>query len=181
MATTTININADFNKGLYTQTATSPTVTGTAEQSLLDGGVGSLSIPANGFAIGDSFRARMTGHISCANNQTLRIKIKADSVILADTGLMTLGQTSAKHFCLDIEFVIRAIGGAGTASIATGGAFIFNRSGAGGAIEGTNFSTENNTTFNTTISNTLEVTAQWGGSSASNQIYSEIFTLVKIY
>lgn len=181
MATTTININADFNKGLYTQTATSSTVTGTAEQSLLDGGVGSLSIPANGFAVGDSFRARMTGHISCANNQTLQIKIKAGSVILADTGLMTLGQTSAKHFCLDIEFVIRAIGAAAVASIATGGVFMFNRSGGGGALEGTNFSTENNTTFNTTIINTLQITAQWGSSNATNQIYSEIFTLSKVY
>ncbi len=181
MATTTININADFNKGLWTQTDTSLTVTGTAEQSILDGGVGSLSIPADGFSVGDSFRARMTGHISCANNETLHIRIKTDSAILADTGVMTLSATSAKHFCLDIEFVIRAIGAAGVASIATGGAFMFNRSGAGGAIEGTNFSTENNTTFDTTISNTLEITAQWGGSSASNQIYSEIFTLSKVY
>lgn len=181
MATTTININADYNKGLYTQTATSATVTGTAEQSLLDGGVGSLSIPANGFAVGDSFRARMTGHISCANNQTLHIRIKAGSVLLADTGVMTLGQTSAKHFSLDIEFVIRAIGGTGVASIASGGAFMFNRAGAGGALEGTNFSTENNTTFDTTVQNTLTITAEWGSANASNQIYSEILTLSKVY
>lgn len=181
MATTTININADFNKGLWTQTDTSPTVTGTSEQSLLDGGIGSLSIPADGFSVGDSFRARMTGHISCANNETLQIKIKAGSVILADTGLMTLGQTSAKHFCLDIEFVIRGIGATGVASIATGGVFMFNRSGGGGALEGTNFSTENNTTFDTTIINTLQITAQWGSANATNQIYSEIFTLSKVY
>jgi hypothetical protein len=181
MATTTININADFNKGIYTQTASSSVVTGTSEQSLLDGGQGSLTVPANGFSVGDSYRARMTGHISCANNQTLRIKIKADSVILADTGLMTLGATSSKHFSLDIEMVIRAIGTTGIASIATGGDFRFNRSGAGGTIEGTNFSVENSTTFSTTISNTLEITAQWGSSNAANQIYSEIFTLSKVF
>ena len=167
--------------GIYTQTASSPVVTGTSEQSLLDGGQGSLTVPANGFAVGDSYRARMTGHISCANNQTLRIKIKADGVILADTGLMTLGATSSKHFCLNIEFVIRAIGAAGVASIASGGDFTFNRSGAGGTIEGTNFSVENSTTFSTTISNTLEITAQWGSSNAANQIYSEIFTLSKVF
>lgn len=181
MATTNINITADFNKGIYTQTASSPVVTGTSEQSLLDGGEGSLTIPTNGFAAGDSFRARMTGHISSANNQTLQIKIKAGSVILADTGLMTIGTTTSKHFCLDIEFVIRAIGAAGVASIASGGSFMFNRSGAGGALEGTNFSVENSTTFATTISNTLEITAQWGSSSASNSIYSEIFTLSKVF
>jgi hypothetical protein len=181
MATTTINISAAFNKGLYTQTATSLHVTGITEQSLLDGGQGSLSVPANGFAVADSYRARMTGHISCANNQTLQIRIKAGSVVLADTGLMTLVQTSSKHFCLDIEMVIRAIGAAGVASIATGGSFMFNRAGAGGAIEGTNFSTENSTTFSTTISNTLVITAQWGSTNATNQIYSEIFTLSKVY
>ena len=181
MATTTININADFNKGIWTQTDTSPVVTGTSEQTLLDGGLGSMTVPENGFNVGDSYRARMTGHISCANNETLEIRIKADSVILADTGVMILSQTSSKHFCLDIEFVIRAIGAAGVASIAAGGLFIFNRSGAGGAMEGTNFSVENSTTFDTTISNTLEITAQWGSSNASNSIYSEIFTLSKVY
>lgn len=181
MATTTININADFNKGLWTQTDTSPTVTGTSEQTLLDGGLGSLSIPANGFTVGDSFRARMTGYISCGNNETLRIRIKADSAILADTGVMTLSATTSKHFTLEIDFVIRALGAAGVGSIATGGVFMFNRSGGGGALEGTNFSTENNTTFNTTVSNTLEITAQWGSANAVNQIYSEIFTLSKVY
>lgn len=181
MATTTININADFNKGLWTQTATSPTVTGTSEQSLLDGGVGSLSIPADAFTIGNSFKAIMTGHISCANNETLRIRIKADSAILADTGVMTLSATTSKNFTLDINFVIRALGGAGVGSIATGGVFMFNRSGGGGALEGTNFSTENNTTFDTTINNTLQITAQWGSANVTNEIYSEIFTLSKVY
>lgn len=168
--------------GIYTQTITSnPIQATTIEKSLIAAGQGSLTVPANGFTVGDSFRARMTGHISCANNQTLRIKIKTDSVILADTGLMTLGATSSKHFCLNIEFVIRAIGAAGVASIASGGDFTFNRSGAGGTIEGTNFSVENATTFSTTISNTLEITAQWGSSNASNQIFSEIFTLSKVF
>lgn len=181
MATTNINIVTNFNKGIWTQTDTSATVTGTSEQSLLDGGQGSLTIPANGFAVADSFRSRMTGYISCGNNETLEIRIKAGSVVLADTGVMTLSSTTAKHFTLDIDFVIRAIGAAGVASIATGGFFMFNRSGGGAALEGTNFSTENNTTFNTTIQNTLTITAQWGSANALNQIYSEIFILNKIF
>jgi len=38
-----------------------------------------------------------------------------------------------------------------------------------------------NTTVDTTISNTLDVTAQWGAASAGNNIYSDIFILNKTY
>lgn len=168
-------------QGLYTQTSTSIPVTGTiSELSLLDGGVGSLTVPANGFQLGDSFLATLTGHLSSANNQTLRIRIKTDSILLADTGLITMPATTTKHWTLTVNFTIRALGTAGVASIASGGSFIYAKN-ASNAFEGSTFSVENNTTFNTTISNTLEITAQWGSTNATNSIYSEIFTLTKIY
>ena len=174
-----------YIRGLYTQTASSTPITNTtSELSLLDGGVGSLTVPANGFKIGDSFRVKMTGHIQCGNNEPLTIRIKAGpTVILASTGAINLQTTSGnvRHFSLDIEMVIRQLGAAGVASIATGGSFQYNRSGAGGSIEGTNFSIENNIDFNTTISNTLLITGQWTNASAANSIFSEIFTLTKVY
>jgi len=52
---------------------------------------------------------------------------------------------------------------------------------AGNTFEGTNFSTETVSGFDTTISNTLEITAQWGTASSGDSIYSEIFTLNKTY
>ena len=166
---------------LYTQTATSTPVTGTtAESSLLDGGLGTLTVPANGFKVGDSFHAIVKGHISSANNQTIRIRIKAGSVLLADTGLITLPQITLKHFKLDIDFTVRALGGVGVASIVSGGEFTYSKD-ASNAFEGSNFSTENNTTFDTTVSNTLVITVQWGSTNAANSIYSEIFTLTKTY
>lgn len=174
-----------YNRGLFTQTSTSAPITNTTDElSLIDGGVGTLTVPANMFKIGDSFRVRMTGHIQCGNNEPLTIKIKAGAtVILADTGAMNLQTTSgsSRHFSLDIEMVIRQLGAAGVASIATGGSFQYNRSGAGGTIEGTNFSVENNIDFDTTISNTLQITGQWTNASVSNSIFSEIFTLTKVY
>jgi hypothetical protein len=174
-----------YNRGLFTQTSSSTPITNTtAELSLIDGGVGSLTVPTNAFKVGDTFRVKMTGHIQCTNNQTLTIQIKAGpAVILANTGAISLQTTSGnvRHFALDIEMVIRTLGVAGIASIATGGSFQYNRSGAGGSIEGTNFSVENITTFDTTISNTLQITGQWGSASASNSIFSEIFTLTKVY
>ena len=52
---------------------------------------------------------------------------------------------------------------------------------ASNAFEGIDFSDLNNITFNTTISNTLDVTAQWGSNNAGNTIYTETFTLHRIY
>ena len=170
-----------FLSKLYTQTSSSAPITATvAERSLLDGGVGSKIIPANGFQVGDSFSAIFIGHISSANNETLRIRVKAGTLVLADTLAITLPATSSKHWKLEIDFTIRAIGGPGVASIASGGLFTYSKT-ASNAFEGVGFSDVNNTTFDTTVSNELFVTGQWGSTNATNSIYTEIFTLHKTY
>lgn len=170
-----------FLSKLYAQTNSSTPITATiAELSLLDGGVGSKIIPANGFQVGDSFSAVFVGHISSANNETLRIRVKAGTLVLADTLAITLPATSSKHWKLAIDFTIRAIGGPGTASIASGGLFTYSKT-ASNAFEGVGFSDVNNTTFDTTVSNELFVTGQWGSTNATNSIYTEIFTLHKTY
>lgn len=172
---------AVINRGLYTQTNSSTPVTNTtAELSLLDGGLGSLSIPANGFTVGDSFNAVATGHISSTNNHTLRIRVKTGSVVLADTGAIIMAGSTNKHWKLEMNFTVRAIGGSGTAVIVTGGMFNYTKD-ASNAFEGVNFSTETTTGFDTTVNNTLAVTVQWGTASAGDSIYSEIFTLTKTY
>ena len=92
------------NYGLFNQTGSSTPVTNTlTETSLLDGGVGTLSVPANGFTKGDAYKLTMTGHISSKNNDTLRIRVKTGAVVLADTGLITMPQTTAKDFNLDVN------------------------------------------------------------------------------
>lgn len=168
-------------RGLYTQTTASTRITNTTvETSLLDGGVGTLSVPANGFKVGDSFFAIATGHISSVNNHTLRIRIKSDGIILADTGLMSMSAATNKHWKLDVYFTIRTLGGPGVASIATGGTFFYTKD-ASNSFEGINFSTETFAGFDTTVNNTLVITAQWGTASTGDIIYSELFTLTKTY
>lgn len=168
-------------RGLYTQIGASTRITNTTvETSLLDGGVGTLSVPANGFKVGDSFFAIATGHISTVNNHTLRIRIKSDGVVLADTGIITMSASTNKHWKLDVYFTVRTLGGSGVASIATGGTFFYTRN-ASNSFEGTNFSTETSTGFDTTVDNTLVVTAQWGQANTGDIIYSELFTLTKTY
>jgi hypothetical protein len=166
---------------LYTQINSSTPVTNTlVETSLLDGGLGTLTVPANGFKVGDSFHAVATGHIAAVNNHTLRIRIKSGSVVLADTGSIIMSSVTAGHWKLEVEFIVRTLGTSGVARIATGGTFFYTKN-ASNSFEGTNFSTETSTGFDTTIDNTLVITAQWGTANSGDSIYSEIFTLNKTY
>jgi len=167
--------------GLFSQTSDGATVTNTTtETSIVGTGVGTLSVPSNGFSIGDSFLGRIVGHISSKNNDTIRIKVKSGAAILGDTGLITMPQTTSKHYTVDLNFTVRTIGAAGVASIVTGIVFTYSKD-ASNAFEGDDSSTINNTTFDTTSSNTLDVTVEWGTADALNSIYSEYFTLNKVY
>lgn len=167
--------------GLFSQTGNSVVVSGTTtESSLIDGGAGTLSVPANGFSIGDSFRADFGGILNVGNNQTIRIRLKTGSVELADSGIQPITNITNDVWSLSVNFTIRQTGAAGVASIVTLGAFHYTKTN-NGTVEGFSFNTVNNTTFDTTINNTLDVTVQWGSTSVDNSIYSDIFVLNKIY
>jgi hypothetical protein len=173
---------ATVSYGLFAQTANSTLITNTtAESSLINGGVGTLTIPANGFSVGDSFRAVFGGVVNANNNQTIRIRVKAGSIVLLDSGVQSLGSSVINDiWSLNIDFTIRAIGAAGVASIVSLGSFHYTKTN-NASVQGFGFNAVNNTTFDTTISNVLNVTAQWGAASAGNNIYSDIFILNKIY
>jgi len=168
--------------GLYAQTANSTPVTGTtAETSVINGGVGTLTVPANGFAVGDSFKADLSGVFTAANNQTIRIKVKTGSVILLDSGVQNLTNSIANDiWTLNIDFTIRQIGAAGVASIASFGRFTYLKTN-NASTQGFGLNTINNTTFDTTVNNTLDITVQWGSSDGTNSIYTDVFILSRIY
>ena len=169
------------NYGLFAQTANSTPITGTAAESTLVGtGVGNLSVPANSFKVGDSFVAKLYGHITCVGTATIQIRVKSGSVILGDTGIIALDVTTNKHWNIEVSFTIRSLGVASVGSIVSGGLFSYVKN-SGLNFEGADFSIVNSTTFDTTILNTLNITAQWNSNNATNNIYSEIFTLTKTY
>jgi hypothetical protein len=169
------------NYGLFAQTANSPTLTAsTAEATLIDGGAGSLSVPANGFAVGDSFQVSMGGMISAKNNDTITIRLKTGSVILANSGPLTLPVITNQVWYLTAQFTVRSIGAAGVASIVSIAQFHILKA-ASGTQQGFAWNTVNNTTFDTTISNTLNITGQFSSNSSLNSIYSDLFILNKIY
>lgn len=182
---TTIYINPSQigspNYGLFSQTGNSSPITATTiEKTLIDGGVGTLSVPANGFSVGDTFRADVGGIMSAQNGNTITIRVKSGAVILTDSGPLTMPGIINQVWSLSIDFVIRAIGAAGVAEIITMGQFHVLKF-ASGTQEGFGFNTVNNTTFDTTVPNTLDVTAQWSSNNANNSIYSDLFVLNKIY
>ena len=167
--------------GLFAQTGNSAVVSGTTtESTLIDGGSGTLSVLANQFQIGDSFRADFAGVLNAANNQTIRIRVRTGSVILLDSGAQPITNITNDVWGLSINFTVRQIGGPGVASIVSLGAFHYTKT-SNGVVEGFSFNTVNNTTFDTTINNTLDVTAEWGSANVGNTIYSDIFVLNKIY
>lgn len=171
-----------YTMGLFAQTANSTPITNTiVETSLVNGGVGSLYVPANAFKIGDSFRAVVSGVLNAANNQTIRIRVKTGAVILLDSGVQNLGNSIINDiFSLNIDFTIRQLGVATVASIASLGTFHYVKV-SNGAVQGFAFNVVNNTTFNTTIPNTLDITVEWGAANPGNSIFSEIFILNKTY
>lgn len=168
--------------GLFAQTGNNVPITGTTvETSLINGGVGTLTVPANGFQVGDSFRAVFGGVMNAANNQTIRIRTKANGVVLLDSGVQNLTSAITNDvFSLNIDFTIRQIGGATVASIVSLGSFHYLKT-SNASTQGFAFNVINNTTFDTTINNTLDVTVQWGSNNATNNIYSDIFILNKTY
>lgn len=181
VALSSVATSLSTNYGLFNQTGSSiPVIDTVAESNLLDGGIGTLSVPANAFQKGDAYHAILTGHLSAANNNTLRIRIKSNGSTLADTGTITMSGATNKNWKMEIYFSINEIGGAGAASISTGGTFMYTKD-ASTAFEGSAFSTETTSSFSTLVDNTLVITAQWGTASTNNAIYSQIFTLKKTY
>jgi hypothetical protein len=168
--------------GLYAQTANSATVTNTTvETTIIGTGVGSLSVPANGFAVGDSFRAILGGIMNAGNNQTIRVRLRTGSVLLLDSGVQNLGSSVTNDvWSLNVDFTVRTLGAAGVASIVSLGSFHYTKTN-NASVQGFGFNVVNNTTFNTTISNTLNITVEWGSASTGNNIYSDTFVLNKIY
>jgi hypothetical protein len=176
------NLKASVKSGIYTMISPSTYVTGTAEQSIIDGSsLGSLSVPANGFQVGDTFRLTMRGYIGAHNNDTLTINLYTNgTTLLTSTGPITMPTIGYKAFELIVDFVINAVGGPMVAGVTVAGGFSYNKDSAN-IYEGQDFVGVNNFSFDTTIPNVLDVKAQFNSSNPSNFIQSYIGILEKTY
>ena len=177
-----LSLKSQLKAGMYTMIADSSTVGGTTtELDFMDGSyMGTLTVPANTFQFGDSFRLKVCGLIGAHNNDTLTIRIKSGSTILSASPAITMPAIGSEVFELECNFTIRAIGSAMSASIITNSTFTWNKASAN-IFEGQNWIAVNNSTFDTTIANTLQLTAQWSSNNASNHIQSRLAHLEKSY
>jgi hypothetical protein len=164
--------------GLFSQTGNSVTVSGTTSETTIIGeGVGTLSVPANGFSVGDSFQLIMGGVLNNTNDD-ITIRLKSGSVILATSASFDPA-ASGDNWFMSVFFTIRNIGGPTVGSISSHGNFQVVK--GNGQVYGTAFQTTNNTDFDTTISNTLDITVQFSSDDPLNYIYSDLFVLNKTF
>ena len=169
--------------GLFAQTALGTPVVYApigGQKNLIGTGVGTLTVPANAFSVGDSFVAKMCGRLTSANNQILHFRVKSNGVVIIDALQYTLSTTTDKYFDLILDFTITKLGGPGTAELFANGIFTYNKN-AALAIEGVHFGLVSNTVFDTTVTNTLNITAEWETNNVANTIRSQNFTLTKVY
>jgi hypothetical protein len=169
------------SSGLFMGTSDGVLITATtAETSLLPATfVGSLTVPANGFQI-SSYHLVLAGNFSSNNGDNLTIRLKSNGTTLG-TVVVPLNNSSGSSFEVEVDFQIRAVGGAGVADILSNFDFTYNQSGGGGAFVGERSISQNNTTFDTTISNTLAVTAQFSSTSVNNSIQTRVSKLTQTY
>ena len=166
--------------GFYTGISDGNIITSTtAELSILPlTGIGSLTVPANLFKPGQTYHCVLGGNFSSNNSNTITIRFKSNAVTLTSfTHLMT--GTTNEYFEIGIDWVIREVGGAGVADIIANCAFTYSDSGPG-QFRGDRIISQNNTTFDTTISNTLEITAQFSTTSSGNSIQTRLMFLKKL-
>jgi len=165
--------------GNYAQTANSATINTVGEQSIVGTGVGSLSIPANIFAVGDSFHGKMGGIINATGGggrSEFTIKIKTGTTILASTGVFDLDTATNQGWELELDFTIAVIGATGT--ICTNGNFAYTKDN-NRQVFGYIF--QDVQPIDTTASNTLDITVQWNVLNPGDDIYSANFVLYKVF
>ena len=166
-----------LNRGLYAGIADSVDITNTtSELTLVPEGVGSLSVPAGGFSIGDSFKCIISGLFSSANSQDFRIRVRINDNIILDSSLQTVSDLVDDNFCLNLDFTVRSTGEA--ADISSVASFHYTKQ-SNGNVEGFAFS--DIVGIDTTIENTLDVTFGWAEANASNSIYTSTFVLNKTF
>lgn len=156
--------------GSFAQTSSVVIVNTTTESTILGTGQGSLSVPADKFRLGGSYRISAGGVMSCLNNTDLTIRLyggPAGTTLLGTVPTLTIPTSTGKWWGLECYFTIRALGGAGVGVFSFRAKYEQNVDSQNGLIGQSVHSIES-TNFDSTVLNTLNITAQWGAASTSN-------------
>jgi hypothetical protein len=165
--------------GIFAQTVQSATINTIGEQSITGTGVGTLSVPANIFKVGDSFHAKIGGVINATGGggrSEITFNIKNGASVLATSGVFDLDDAINEAWELELDFTINSIGASGT--IATNGNFEFTKTNDR-KLSGTVF--QDIQTIDTTVVSTLDITVEWNVLNSGDDIYSSNFVLYKTF
>ena len=172
-----VNVPGPTTYGLFAQTEDStPIFNTTTPGSLIGAGVGSLTVPANTFQVGDSFRGEMFGNLLARNNDSVTIRVKFNTITVLTLGPILMPAVTSKKFLIETYFTVRTIGATGT--VLTGIKYQ-HESDAADKFNG--HATTDEIVFDTTIPNTLDIELEWSAADILNSITSQTFTLTKTY
>jgi len=163
------------NFSFFTGTSNGIIITATAlEASILPlTYLGGLQIFENTYKQGDAYHMILAGLFSSQNGNTLTLRWKLNGITEA-TQVVSLGTgVVGQHFEIEVDWVIRKIGGAGVADIATNWDFTYSDT-TTTQFRGDRNAFINNTTFSTEVSNTLSMTAQFSTNSANNYMMTQM-------
>jgi hypothetical protein len=165
--------------GVYSESSVS-SLSGpqTTELVGLGVGYGSVTIPANGFQFGDSYALKIGGTITCANTDLFTILIGTQASVFASFIITIDGALVNGWWELELEFIIRALGGPGLGSVITNGNFAYINS--VGFVKGIGVSTVQDTTFSTEVTNTLSIIYSTGEASITAFRSSQVI-LTKLF
>jgi len=156
---------------IFTQTGDATISNSVDELPLIDGGIGTLTFPANFFIVGKTVRARIRGHMSTVGTPNMTAKFKLNSTELVTTGVVGASKDiTDNYFVVEIVFVCRSVGTSGTI-VATGN---FENDTGDNKSEIRSMVNINPITIDTTIAQTLSMTFKWGTANAGNTITSQI-------
>ena len=165
-------------RSLYNATANTSISNTTTETTLIGSGVGSLAIAANTITAAGNFRIRAAGLLTTgAAPGTLRIRANFGTVVVLDTtAIIPPINLSSRTWTLDALVEVGAPGGSMT--ISGEARFEFGTGVQSEVIAWE--ATILNATADSTISNTFNLTAQWGLAATTETITGEIFALSKV-
>jgi hypothetical protein len=164
-------LNAEIFKrrALFTATADAVITNSAANLTLVGAGLGSMTVPADGFVAGDTFRLKLTGDRVMGFATTINVTIRIGAVVI---GTIPLGSSADNAWAIEAEIVIRTIGAAGTVQL-----------GASFSYDGIGVSVAQSSVIDTTniLGSEFNVYAQYGTADASNTITSRTVSLTKLY
>ena len=179
MVTTDAHLATSSASSLYVGLSNSAIYTGSGEQSLLPlTGQGSLSVPANGFKVADSFCLVMAGEILLGDkDDDFTLKVYQNGTVLGDitVKLEDINAAGESFWEVEVDFTVRAIGATG--SMCTNLDFTFNKN-ITKDFKGSRHVTI--TTLDTTTISSLSVTGEIVGQNNSSLV-TNMMILHKVF